>query len=496
MKYNTGAIERRNFIKTSSMAGLALASPFRGSILGSNERINLGIIGLGSNVKIGGKGKMDLRAFAKIPGVNISAVCDCDEDILREEVQKLEKENIHVKAYKDFRDLLDDKDIDAVSIATPNHSHALITIMACQAGKHVYCQKPAFHNIFEGRKMVEAARKYNRAVQVPHVPRMPLGYKEAFDWAREGNLGKIEYVHGVNYRSRLSIGKVAAPISIPSSVDYNLWAGPAPMSEIHRQNFHYDWHWDWETGNGDLGNNGIHYMDGCRMALGLDYLPEKVMSIGGRFGYDDDGQVPNTQILYLEYEAAPIIFEVRGLPQGKYFRSGDWSAKSRISMDNHRGIQIGVVVHCKDGYISNNQAFDNNGKLQKTFESSFEGDKENFINAVRKNDPKLLSADVEQGHLSSALVHMGNASFRIGNKAQTGEIYEKIEGKACLNESFDRFRNHLFANRIDWKKEDVILGPMLDFDTSKEKFIGEFAADANELITRKYREPFVVPEKV
>lgn len=478
------------------MAGMALAIPFKGSVLGANNQINMGMIGLGSDVKIGGKGKMDLRGFAKIPGVKIAAVCDCDEDILREEVQKLKKENIHVKAYKDFRDLLDDKDIDAVSIATPNHSHALITIMACQAGKHVYCQKPASHNIFEGRKMVEAARKYNRVVQVPHVPRMPLGFKEGFDWAREGNLGKIEYVHGVNYRARLSIGKVAAPISIPGSVDYNLWAGPAPMSEIRRKNFHYDWHWDWETGNGDLGNNGIHYMDGCRMALGLDYLPAKVMSIGGRFGYIDDGQMPNTQIVYLEYEEAPIIFEVRGLPSDKSFWKEDWSASSRISMDNYRGVQIGVVVHCKDGYIANNQAFDNKGRLLQTFKSSFEGDKENFINAVRNNDPKSLYADVEQGHLSSALVHMGNASFRIGNKAQPEEIYEKIEGKTYLKDSFDRFRSHLFANRIDWQKDDVIVGPMLDFDTNKENFVGEFADEANQLITRKYREPFVVPEKV
>ena len=290
-------MERRNFIKNSSMAGIAFSVPFGGNWLGSNDRINLGVIGLGSTVKIGGKGKMDLRGFAKIPGVNIAAICDCDEDILRKEEEDLKKENIHVKTYKDFRDLLDNKDIDAVAIATPNHSHALITILACQAGKHVYCQKPASHNIFEGRKMVEAASKYKRIVQVPHVPRMPLGYKEAFDWAREGNMGKIDYVHGINYRARTSIGKVPAPIAVPKSVDYNLWAGPAPMSKINREYFHYDWHWNWENGNGDLGNNGIHYIDGCRMALGLDYLPSKVMSIGGRFGYQDDGETDRKSVV-------------------------------------------------------------------------------------------------------------------------------------------------------------------------------------------------------
>jgi predicted dehydrogenase len=489
-------MERRNFIKNSSMAGIAFYVPFGGSWMGSNDRINLGVIGLGSTIKIGGKGKMDLRGFAKIPGVNIAAICDCDEDILRKEEQDLKKENIHVKTYKDFRDLLDNKDIDAVAIATPNHSHALITILACQAGKHVYCQKPASHNIFEGRKMVEAASKYKRIVQVPHVPRMPLGYKEAFDWAREGNMGKIDYVHGINYRARTSIGKVPAPIAVPKSVDYNLWAGPAPMSKINREYFHYDWHWNWETGNGDLGNNGIHYIDGCRMALGLDYLPAKVMSIGGRFGYQDDGETPNTQIIFFDYEEAPIIFEVRGLPKDTWYRKDDWEGTSRISMDDCLGVQIGVVVHCKDGYTANNKAFDNKGRLLKTFESTFEGDKENFINAMRKNDPTVLYADVNQGHLSAALTHLGNASYRIGKKSNPGEIAERIKGKACLQESFDRFSTHLFANKIDWKKEDVILGPMLDFDTKSEKFVGEFAKEANQLITRKYREPFVVPEKV
>ncbi len=478
------------------MAGVALSVPFSGTVLGSNEQINLAVIGLGSKVKIGGKGKMDLRGFAKIPGVNIVAVCDCDEEILREEAAKLKKENINVKAYKDFRKLLEDKDVDAVSITTPNHTHALITIMACQAGKHVYCQKPASHNIYEGRKMVEAARKYNRIVQVPHVPRSPNGYKEAFEYARSGNLGKIEYVHGLNYRSRMSIGKVPAPVPVPKSIDYNLWAGPAPMKPVCRKYFHYDWHWDWDTGNGDLGNNGIHYMDGCRMALGVNHLPGKVMSLGGRLGYDDDGQTPNTQIIYLEYEEAPIIFEVRGLPMNAHFMKSDWEARSRISMDSCLGVKIGVVVHCEEGYIANNQAFDNKGRLLKAFESTHENDKENFINAVKKNDPDWLYADVEQGHLSAALVHLGNASYRIGKNSNPDEIYERIKGKASLEESFDRFRNHLFANRIDWKKEDVNLGPMLNFDSDKEMFIGEFASAANELITRKYREPFVVPEKV
>ncbi|MCK5279870.1 MAG: Gfo/Idh/MocA family oxidoreductase [Cyclobacteriaceae bacterium] len=489
-------MERRNFIKNTVMAGMTLSIQPNESVLGSNDQINLAVIGLGSKVKIGGKGKKDLRDFMKIPRVNIVAICDVDEEILREEVQKLKKNNIKVKAYKDFRKLLDDKDIDAVSITTPNHSHAIITIMACQAGKHVFCQKPASHNIFEGRKMVEAAKKYNRIVQVPHGARSPNGFREAFAWARSGKLGKINYVHGLNYKPRMSIEKVSAPVPVPKSIDYNLWAGPAQMSPVRRKYFHYDWHWNWDNGNGDLGNMGIHYIDGCRMAIDANYLPKHVMSIGGRLGYDDDGQTPNTQILYFEYEEAPIIFEVRGLPSHSHFLKTDWKSKSRISMDSYRGVKIGVVVHCEDGYIANNQAFDNRGRLLETFESNHETDKENFINAVKKNDPDTLYTDVEVGHLSAALVHLGNASYRIGKKSDPNEIYERIRGKACLEESFDRFRNHLFANRIDWEKEDVILGPMLSFDSDSEKFVGEFAQQANQQITRKYREPFVVPDKV
>jgi predicted dehydrogenase len=490
-------MERRKFIKNSAItAGLTLSLPSYSNILGSNDQINVAIIGLGSNVKIGGKGKSDMKHYMKMEGVNVAAICDCDEDILRQEEQKFKNAGKKVKTYRDFRDVLDDKDIDAVHVTTPNHSHALISIMACQAGKHVYCQKPASHNIFEGRKMVEAARKYNRIVQVPHNPREPNGCKEAFEWARAGNLGKIQYVHGVNYKPRMSIEKVAGPIAVPKSVDYNLWAGPAPMSPINRKYFHYDWHWNWETGAGDLGNMGIHYMDGCRMALDTKEMPRRVMSFGGRLGYDDDGQTPNTQIIYLDYKEAPVIFEVRALPVNASFRKRDWKSANRISMDSHLGIKLGVIIYCENGYIANNVAYDHRGREIKTFESSFNGTMENYIDAIRKNDPEILTADIEEGHLSSALVHLGNTSYLMGKKSQSGEIHEKITGIPCLNESFDRFRNHVFSNKIDWDKEDVVLGPMLSFDSKTEKYTGEFSNEANSYLSREYRKPFKVPEKV
>ena len=481
------------------MAAGALVIPSFSSFrnpLGSNDTVNIAVIGLGSTIKIGGKGKQDLEGWLRTAGVKVVAICDCDEQILREEQEKLQRNGHQVKAYKDFRDVLGDKDVDAVSITTPNHSHGVISVMACKAGKHVYCQKPASHNIFEGRKMVEAARKYNRIVQITSNMRTQT-YVDAYQWTREGNLGKILYVHGINYKPRMSIETVAAPVPVPRSVDYNLWAGPAPMSPVHRKYFHYDWHWMWETGNGDLGNMGIHFLDGCRMALGIGEHPRRIMSIGGRLAYADDGETPNTQIIYFDYGQIPVIFEVRGLPKDATFLKKDWEVLGSVSMDSSYGVTTGVVVHCENGYLAGNRAFDASGRSVRQFSGGTnEGDKNNFIRAIKENDWKQLISDVEEGHLSSALIHLGNTSHILGKSSNTNEIYEKISGIPSLMESFDRFRNHLFSNRIDWDKEKIILGPMLTFDSKTEKYVGEFSAEANKHLSREYRRPFVVPENV
>ena len=265
-------MNRRDFLKTSLAAGTIMATPFS-KVLGANDAIRLGVIGVGSSVKIGGMGKNEINAFLKLPGIRFTALCDCDQAHLMPQIDKLKSHNPSIKAYTDMRALLDDKDVDAVIVTTPNHWHALATIWACQAGKDVYVQKPTSHTIFEGRKMVEAAAKYRRIVQAPHGPRERSGFGEAFAYVRTGNLGKVLYAHGLNYKPRPSIGKVNGPQPLPSSLDYNLWCGPAAKVPLRREYLHYDWHWDWSTGNGDLGNMGIHYMDGCRWGLGQDTLP-------------------------------------------------------------------------------------------------------------------------------------------------------------------------------------------------------------------------------
>jgi predicted dehydrogenase len=322
-------ISRRRFIANSLYTGAAVMLP-HSRVLGANNDIRIGVIGIGSFVKIGGKGRGDIRDFRKIPGVRVVALCDCDENHLDYEANQFSKRGQKVKTYRDFRDLLDDNQVDAVSITTPNHWHSLMTIMACQVGKDVFVQKPSSHNIFEGRKMVEAMRKYNRVVQAVHGPRNSGAIEESFEYIWAGNLGKIKCVYGINYKPRTSIGKVNGPQPIPRSCDYDLWCGPAPKKPLMREYLHYDWHWDWDTGDGDLGNMGIHAMDGCRWALRANTLPKRAISIGARLGYDDDGQTPNTMISLLDYEPAPIIFEVRGLPRNKSFRQSDWRKNRRL----------------------------------------------------------------------------------------------------------------------------------------------------------------------
>jgi len=300
------------------------------------------------------------------------------------------------------------------------------------------------------------------------------------------------------------MGKVSGPQKVPESVDYNLWCGPVPKGPLMRKNLHYDWHWVWATGCGEIGNNGPHQLDVCRWVLGQSELPKRVMSIGGRFGYDDDGETPNTQIAIYDYEPAPIIYEVRGLPS----KTGD------SNMDVYRAVSTagvvmqsgrpspspntGVVVQCEGGYadLTSRVFYDNNGKEIKRFKSSSLGPQPNFIKAVRSRKISDIRTDILEGHLSTCLCHMGNISHRIGVESSNEQIKEIIRGDKDSLEAFERFADHLAANGVSLKKMPAVLGPWLKMDSSKEKFVGKFSRRANKLLTRNYRKPFVVPEKV
>ena len=485
-------VTRRSFFKTSATAaaGFSVArSVLSSGVVGANDDIRVGVVGFG------GQGGGHINEFQGIEGVRVVALCDVDRDILNNKVRELDEQGVKVDAYTDVRKLLENKNIDAISIATPNHWHALCAIWACQAGKDVYVEKPVSHNVWEGRKIVEAARKYNRIVQTGTQKRSDEGLQEVFDYIQKGNLGKMLVSRGFCYKRRASIGKVSGPQPVPAAVDYNLWTGPAPLGPLLRERLHYDWHWVWPTGSGDLGNQGIHEMDLARWATGQQALPPRVMSIGGRFGYDDDGTTANTQIGVLAYEPAPVIFEVRGLPQ----KTG------QEAMDNYRGTRIGVSVECENGYFvgggGGGWVYDNEGNRVKQFVGSGGGNHyRNFIKAVRSRKVSDLTADILKGHLSSALCHMANVSHRLGQRVSPDKVREAIGDNPLILEAFERFEKHLKANDVDASKEGIVLGPWLTMDPGTERFTGagEYSVTrwANDLLTRDYREPFVVPENV
>jgi len=474
------SLTRRSFLKNSFVTTAALSLPIHSwaRVIGANDDIRIAVVGFN------GRGKSHIEGFRKLPGVRIVALCDADSAVLEQEAKKFRDRNEPIETSTDVRKVLENKDIDAISTATPNHWHALISIWACQAGKDVYVEKPVSHNVSEGRKIVEAARKYDRIVQTGTQSRSRTDLAAAFEWVQAGNLGKINISRGLCYKRRQSIGKTVGPQPVPASVDYNLWTGPASMSPLRRTRLHYDWHWVWPTGNGDLGNQGIHQMDLARWALGKSELSPRVFSVGGRLGYDDDGTVANTQFVVHDYGDSLLIFEVRGLA----------SSLSSEQMDKYRGEGVGTVVECEHGYLADAIAYDKEGKQIKAFSGRGEDHFANFIKAMRSRKVTDLNADILQGHLSSALCHTGNISYQLGKQANPEEIRETIKADKAALETLGRMEEHLAANGVDLHKTKLTLGMPIKMDGKNERFIDN--KKANALLTRDYRAPFVVPEKV
>jgi len=498
-------LNRREFIKRSLIAaagiGLTSSLPRRAysSTVGANDTIRVAIIGLGGDrirykqgktfKALGGKGSHMIPEFNDPEkGGKVVALCDPDSYNLQRDLKQFEGVTPKVEGYADFRKILDRKDIDAVYIASCNHWHALQTVLACQAGKDVYVEKPVSHNIWEGRKMVEAARKYNRIVQGGTGMRSSEAIKKSIEYVRAGNLGKMKLIRAICFRDRPSIGKVSGPQQPPPTVDYDLWTGPAEMQPVMRESFHYDWHWIWNYGNGEVGDLGAHMLDIARWASGQNQAPKRVINIGGRKGYIDDGQTPNTEITFFDYDPVPILWENRGL----YEKKG-----STIS-DNYLGCRLNTIVHCENGYVVlGSWAYDKDGKKLQQFSQQGEGDHvTNFYQAMRSRKPSDLNAEILEGHLSCILSHMSNISHRIGKQATPDQIMESIKTQPDTAEAFERMKAHLAANEIDIAKDMLVLGPWLTFDATAERFTGTMAEQANELLTRKYRAPYTFPEKI
>jgi predicted dehydrogenase len=478
---------RRDFLRDATLGAAALSAGLSAQAAAAekasakkkaaaNDTLHVAVVG------VKGRGMAHVGGFAGKLGCVITHVCDADTAVIGPAMKAVEKaQGQPPKFVQDFRKLLDDKSIDIISIATPNHWHALMAIWALQAGKDVYVEKPVSHNVSEGRKIVQAARKSLRICQTGTQCRSMPGMREAIDFVRSGGIGKVQVARGLCYKPRPSIGKVTGAQPIPATVDYDLWCGPAPKKPLLRKNLHYDWHWTWDYGNGDLGNQGIHQMDIARWGLGKNELARSVISVGGRFGYVDDGETANTQICVFDYGDSELIFEVRGLP-----------TKDLL------GAKVGVIFYGTDGHVvipsyDSGIAFDKNGAEIKRFRGGADHFA-NFVNAVRSRKAEELTADILEGHLSSALCHLGNISYRLGTEQPFSKKTKAFGDDKEAYEALARMEAHLKDNRVPLASTSYRLGRKLSVDPRTERFIDDSQADA--MLTRQPRPPFVVPEKV
>jgi len=492
---------RRAFLKTATLAtaGTLLSARSWGQVAGANGDVRVAVVGLN------GRGRNHLTSLRAVPGVRIVAICDADTAVLDRVAAELAKAGLAPEKFTDVRTLLVSAQVDAITIATPNHWHSLMGIWACQAGKDLYVEKPVSHNIWEGRQLVRAARIYDRVVQAGVQIRSGEGLREAVQWVRAGQLGKITAARGFCYKRRKSIGRTTGPQQVPATVNYDLWLGPAPDEAPRRGRFHYDWHWFNAYGNGDVGNQGIHQMDVARWFLGEAGLPRHTLSIGGRLGYTDDGETPNTQVVIHDYATAPLIFEVRGLPavadpnEGQPGVPGAEAAGAlAASMDKYHGVSIGNIIDCEGGSVVTGSyfsatAYDRDGKVLREFKGE-DRHMQNFIDVVRSRKTADLYGPIEQGHVSSALCHLGGISHALGRATPAGETRERTKGDPALAEAYGRMAGHLAANHVDLDRTPAVLGAPLALNPAAERFTGEGAAAANALLTRAYRPTYTVPD--
>ena len=488
-------INRRQFLKRSlsataaSYAVLSSSSHLMPSVLGANDEIRVAVAG------IRGRGNGHINHFSSLPGVKIVALCDPDTEVLKQRVEgyKAKSGSADVKGYTDVRDILDRKDVDALVIAAPNHWHSLMTVWACQAGKDVYVEKPVSHSIWEGRKMVEAARKYKRVVQAGTQQRSCPAVIEAAADIQAGKYGKVKWVHCSKLGARSTIGKVTTPQPVPANIDYNLWAGPAPMSPVMRKSFHYDWHWQWNWGDGEMANWGVHYLDDLHHLLGWSDIPTKVIAAGNRFAWDDNGQTPNMHFALMYHDGLPVVVDIRNLPDPKR-RGGNGGAVYLKS----RG---GNYIQCENASIRLSRggggAYDNDGNRIKQYKGDAgEHHAQNFIDCMRSRRSEDLAAEIAVGHQSTAICHQANLAWRAGADASVDEVRAHMKDHEDALNTLADMLEQLDGNSVDLKKEPFVLGPQLTYDRQQERFVGAHADKANQYVKCSYRAPFVIHDQV
>lgn len=496
---------RKDFLKTTLLGGSAaliagntrLYGAVNPSTDSANGDIRIGIIGFNAqgwghlqNYLPGNKGKLK--------GAVLAAICDVDDAVLAKGRAAAAEAGLKVTEYKDYRKLLASKDVDAVVLAPPNHQHSIITIAALMAGKDVYVEKPLSHNIWEGRQAVEALKKYSKNIALIGTQnRSSEQIMNAIEYMKAGKLGKTKWVTGTCYKPRDSIGLHEGPQPVPAGLDYDLWTGPATLTPPTRNGpkgtVHYDWHWFWNYGGGDITNQGIHQMDVARWMLGAHGLPKNVISFGGRFGYRDDAETPNTLVSVMNFDSAPLIFEVRGLGRKKGMKA----------MDLYRKSSIGVVAQCEHGYINVSEtggaiAYDNDGKKLEAFQGSDNGaHRKNWITALQTR--KVAHGILEEGHYSTSLCHLANISYLSGAEKANAQLADAVASDFAAKDAYWRMLDHLKANEVDLDATKPIVGPLLTVDAKTETLThgDKIVADAaNNCPIRKRtgRGEFTIPQ--
>ena len=475
---------RRAFLKcAAATAGVATSFTIAGTktsgrTLGANDRVRVAVAG------INGRGRCFLTGFGGMKDVEIAYLVDPDSRLFasRSKIVKEKAGNTPI-CVQDVRRALDDANLDAIAIVTPNHWHTLMAIWACQAGKDAYVEKPCSHNIFEGRKLVEAARKYGRIVQHGTQRRSDPQWIQLTSDIRNGKYGKLLIAHAFDRRDRRSIG-IKEPQQPPRELDFDLWLGPAPVQPFRTNLVHYRWHWMWDFGNGEIGNLGSHDLDVCRWAMPEGAAPKSVVSLGGRFGYKDQGETPNTHLTLIDFGEVKLLHDARGL------------------VDKHQW-KITDEFHTDEGVIRDGKFFAK-GKSEGVAITNCpppgapeQGPRHmrNFIDCVRSRKREDLTAEILEGHRTTQLVHLGNISYRLGEDVSFDRLPKSFDSDKLFRESFEDMKHHLAdVGRLELTNSTYRLGRTLQFDAEAEQFVA--APEANQLLGRSYRGPFVVPQRV
>ncbi len=430
-------MDRRSFLVGGAAALRASASMFGAA----SDSVRVAVIG------IGGRSRDHIAELIRQPNAEIVAICDPDDSHLDKGQKQIAAAGRKApQNYRDIRKLLEEKSIDAITIASPNHWHALMTVWACQAGKDVYVEKPCSYNMFEAKQIVAAARKYNRMVQQGSQIRSSVAVQEAIQKMNEGLIGDVYLARGLCFKWRNTIGHT--PVGpVPAGVDYDLWTGPSPLHQFTRNRFHYNWHWFWDTGNGEIGNQAIHELDIARWGLGVRY-PVKISAVGGKFMFDDDQETPN--LLNCAYE-----FDVNGKRRMMECEVRNWITNAEAGIEDRSHNSVGNVFYGSKGYLAVDTYASYKswlGPEQTPGPARREGGDHfaNWLDAVRTRKRETLHCEVEEGAISTALVHLANISYRVGRT--------------------------------------------LHFDATSYSVIGD--TEANQMFPRAYRPPYVVPEKV